>query len=144
MIGIARILTRRDGLYEPDAAGDLAVITPVHDRHDELADLVAWWPDEPETWWLRRGDETPFLGTRNLAMAAYYGDPITLHPTPWDWLLAGRKGVCVLQWSWPLDNLFEGVGAIECSSPALRQRLVAALRRWEPRVTVRQGVRHAA
>ena len=106
MIGAARILTRRDGTYRPGPSGQWAAVTVIHNRYGELCDLVAWLPGEPEAWWLRRGDETPFLGTRNLAMAAYYGDTITLHPTPQDWLLAGRKGVCVLKWSWPLDDLF--------------------------------------
>lgn len=140
---ITRIRTRHDGLYEPDSDGDEAMIVPVQDRHGELVDIVAWFLDKPEIWWLRLGDETPFLGTRNLAMAAYYGDPITLHPNPESWLLAGRKGVCILKWSWRLDDLFEGVGVVECSSTPLQRKLIASLRRWEHRLVVRQEPRHA-
>ena len=117
---------------------------PVEGEVYDIVDLLAWLPDKPETWWLRRGNETPILGARNLAIAAYFGDKITLHPNPQDWLLAGGHGVCVLKWSWPLDNLFEGVGAVECDSPQLQERFVKALRRWEPPVFARQEVLHVA
>ena len=142
-LGKAQISPSRDGTYQPDPCGQWAAITGVHDRHGELVDLVAWRPDEPGQWWLRVGDETPFLGTRRLAMAAYYHDTITLHPNPQDWLLAGREGVCVLKWSWRLDDLFEGVRVVECSNVPLQRKLISTIRKWEPRVVVRREVIHA-
>ena len=92
---------------------------------------------------MRRGAETPILGVRELRMAAYYNDSITLFETPEAWLLGGAAGVCVLDWGAPIDGLFEGVGTVECGSPELHQRLMKALRRREPRVVVRQGGHHA-
>ena len=144
LLSMVRIETNTDGHFEFAPNGESVILTRVHDRHGEVVDFVAWRPDEPGSWWLRRGDETPILGARNLAMAAYYGDPITLHPTPQDWLLAGWKGACIIKWSWPLDDLFEGVGEIWCDSEPLRQKMIAAWRRWEPPVIVRQEVRYAA
>ena len=117
---------------------------PVEDLVYDTVDLLAWLPDKPGTWWMWRGDETPILGSRNLAMAAYHGDSITLHQNPHEWLLGGRRGACVIKWGWPLGDLFADVGEIECSSVPLKRKLVASLRRWEPRVVVRKGVRHAA
>jgi hypothetical protein len=143
IIVATRIIPSCDGTYRSDPEGEWAAVTRVHDRHGELVDLVAWYLNEPGNWWLRRGDETPILGSRNLAMAAYYGDAITLHQNPQDWLLAARRGACVIKWSWPLAELFDGVGMVDCDSPELQHRFLAVLRRWEPCVTVRQWVSHA-
>ena len=144
LVSVLCIVPQSSGLFKFDPEGEPAAIARIYDRNDELVDFVAWHPDNPGIWWLRNGDETPLLGTRNLAMAAYYGDPIRLYSTPQDWLIAGRKGACVVKWDWPLNDLFYGVGDVECSSAPLQRKLIASLRRWEPRVVVRKVVRHAA
>ena len=61
-ISPARILTRRDGTFAFDKAGEVAAIGKVYDRDGVLVDFVAWFIDHPGTWWLRRGTETPVLG----------------------------------------------------------------------------------
>ena len=137
MIGAARIVPSADGTYRPDPSGQWAVILPVRDREGELCDLAAWFPNQPERWWLRFGDATPLLGARALAVAAYFGDPIELFPTPEQWALAGGRGCAALNWCAPIGDLFEGVSRVECDSPALQVRLRDTLRRWEPPVTVK-------
>jgi hypothetical protein len=163
--GIAKIVTREDGRYRPDIAGEWAAVVPVHDRFGELVDLCAWFPNEPQRWWLRLGEATPILGTKALAIAAAEGEPINLQGTPERWLMdqggacirppgacaiecatcALPRGACILRWDVDLRELFEGVARVDCDCSELRRRLLQSLRGWEPRVTARhQEVRHAA
>lgn len=144
LVSVLCIVPQSSGLFKFDPKGEPAAIARIHDRNGELVDFVAWHPDNLGIWWLRYGEATPFLGTRNLAMAAYYGDAITLYQNPQEWLVAGCKGACVIKWDWPLNDLFDGVGDVECSSAPLQRKLIASLRRWEPRVVVRKRVRHVA
>ena len=141
--GRARIATRPDGIYEPDLAGEWAVVAGAFDANGELGDLVAWFPERPGQWWRRTGD-IPVLGARELAIAADGGWSIWLFPTPNDWLFAHGDGVCIIDWAVPLDWLFDGVARVECPDPALGDRLARALRRWEPDITLTREVRHAA
>lgn len=163
--GVSRIVTTADGRYRPDPSGDRAAIVPVRDRFGDLCDLVAWFPDRPEHWWLRFNDETPILGTQALAIAAAERGAIKLHSMPERWLVAKApgciqppgacvgecdicelpRGACVLRWDVPLGELFDGVGRVICDRPELERRLLQALRRWEPRVKVaRREARRAA
>lgn len=163
--GVSRIVTTADGRYRLYPSGDRAVIVPVRDRYGGLCDLVAWFPDQPQRWWLRICEATPILGTQALALAAAEGGCIKLHGTPERWLIANGpgcirppgacvgecavcelpRGACVLRWDVPLAELFEGVGQVTCNSPELERRLLQALRGWEPRVTVaRRETRRAA
>ena len=93
-LGKAGITTRPDGLYETDRSGEWAAVVGVFDANNEIGDLVAWFLEKPGQWWRRTGD-IPILGARDLAIAAYGGGAINLHPTPEAWLLARGDGVCV-------------------------------------------------
>ncbi len=159
-IGASRIATKPDGTYTPDPAGEWAAVMSVMgfmlepvgfgadgalvwDDIYETVDIVAWFTEAPDRWWLRRADATPIIGVRELRMAADLGNPITLFETPESWALADGHGVCVVIWGARLNELFDGVGRVECESPAHRDRFTKALRQWEPEVTGRR-VRHAA
>ncbi len=162
--GRAQIQPLASGAYRPSDAGQWAVILEVRDRHNELADLVAWLPGDPGHWWLRDGDETPVLGARPLAFAADCHEPVTLLPTPEAWLFAPRERpkldarmtgaeisvgpgavVCIMDWGVDLAPLFEGVSQVDCDSPELQKRLQRSLRAREPRITApRQGASRAA
>ena len=152
MTSAPRYVTRADGTFAPDPTGQDCypmVILGVKDRHGELVDLVAWYLDAPENWYLRIGDETPVLGAHALALAAYYRRSVTLYPTPEAWLYARLRdrdhaAVCVLDWDVDLRPLFEGVSGVECAHPHLEDRLYDSLRRFEPKITTPVGVRHAA
>ena len=140
---VLQIKTNCTGGFVFAADGEPAIVAEIHDAHGEIADFVAWQPEQQGRWWLRRGD-IAVLGGHALAVAAYHGDKIRLWPTPQDWFRTRQLGVCILLWDAPLDGLFEGVGGVECDSPELQQRFLAALRQWEPRVVVRRGVHHDA
>ena len=142
MIGAARIVPSADGTYQPDPSGEWAVILPVRDRDGELCDLATWFSDQPGRWWLRHGDETPILGSRRLAVAAYFGDAIRLYSTPERWLLASGDGTVVLKWGVDCRDLFEGVKRVDCDCPPLEARFRDSLRQWEPLLT--SEVRYAA
>ena len=142
-MSVLQIKPHSDGSFEFAPDGEPAIVAEIHDAHDALADFAAWQPERPGQWWLRHGD-IAVLGGHALAVAAYHGDSIRLCGTPQDWFRTHRRGVCVLLWGAPLDELFDGVGSVECDSPELQQRFVAALRRWEPRVTSPRRARHAA
>ncbi len=159
-LGVERIATTASGTVAPDGHGDLAAVLGVHDRHHELVDLVAWFPDRPCAWWVRHGDECPILGAEGLAQAAWHGEPVQLYSTPEDWLRARccardgdhrRQGgdlhhvICILRWGLELKPLFDGVSRVDCDSADLERRLLRGLRSWEPKTTTSSGgVRHAA
>ena len=148
--GRARVQPLASGAYRPSDDGKWAVVLEVRDRHNELADLVAWLPDDPGHWWLRHGDETPLLGARALAFAADCHEPVSLLPTPEQWLFARFKPntraiACVLDWGVGLGPLFEGVSQVDCDSPDLQKRLLRSLRASEPPIIApRQGARRVA
>lgn len=143
MMHVHKITTHRDGSFVFTPDGEPAIVAKIHDAHGALSDFVAWQPERPGQWWLRHGD-IAVLGGHTLAVAAWHGDNIRLSPTPQDWFRTRQRGVCILLWTAPMRELFEGVSRVECDSPELQQRLEPALRRWEPRITTRQGVQNAA
>ncbi len=135
-INPARILTSRDGTFAFDKAGEVAAIGKVRDCEGVLVDFVAWFPDHPGTWWLRRGTETPVLGACNLAVAAEFGTTNELRRTPVAWFCDPHDSACILMWNARLNDLFDGIGAGVVADPALRHRLIRAWRLWEPPVRV--------
>ncbi len=99
------------GRFRLEPEGELAQIAALRDRFDMIEDLVAWFPDTPGRWVVREG-LSPILGARELALAASFGDPIAIYPTPTAWMGAQGEGVCVLDWQSLLAPCFDGVKAI--------------------------------
>ena len=132
-----RIAGKDDGTYSLDPQGRLAVLIPVRDRGGEVVDIVAFIQDEPEQWWCRHGDETPILGTGALAHATWERQPLILWETPLQWLLQRRSGSVVLDWGVDLRPVFEDIPALDCQSPALRERLRQNFLEFGPELTVR-------
>ena len=137
-----RIAVKDDGTYSVDACGKLAALVPVLNRWGEIVDAVAFFPDEPEQWWLRFGDETPILGAEALNYAECDSQPLMLWETPLQWLLQRRKGAVVLDWGVDLRPLLEEIPAITCQSKALSERLHKNFLDFGPRLTVRAGADH--
>ena len=135
-----RIASKNDGTYYVDPHGRLAALIPVLDRWGELVDIVAFFPDEPEQWWCRDGDETPILGAQALADAAWERRPLVLWETPLQWFLQRRTGSVVLDWGVDLRPIFEDIPTVDCQSMALSDRLQRNFLKFGPRLTVRTGV----
>ena len=132
---IVRIQTRPHGTFRASRTGKRAATLGVEDRFGNLTDIVAWFTS-PSPWWLRRGDQTPVLGAKALAIAAWDHTPIALHRTPEHWLKFGGEGVCILDWGVDLRPLFQGVPQINCTSRELKERLWCAFRKLEPKIVV--------
>jgi len=143
-VAVHRVRPKRDGCFHYDPEGRWAVVLPIEDRDREIADIVAWLPEQPERWRYRRGGQIAVLGARNLAVALWRGEPVRLWSTPRDWLIAGGNGAVVLDFGADLRELFDGIPQVIAPAEAIGP-LTAALRRREPRLTVAQdGVRDAA
>ena len=123
-VGVARIVTTRDGLFEPHDDGELALIVPEGvpevPAWDEIHDLVAFMPDDPARWWRRRGD-VDLLGASN--MTSWRLAPLIIHETPLSWLQGGATGICIVDWSFdPLARL-TGAGHLVIETTAVRRQL---------------------
>jgi len=98
--------------FRHDRDGDPAHLCIIHDSGGWPVDVVAWFQDAPGRWYLHDG-LGPILGAWNLAVARGWGDSITIHPTPCDWIKAGGSGFVVFDWEINLLRLFDGVPQIE-------------------------------
>ena len=86
-IGLSRIQTRCDRLFDFDADGQKAFVMSVVERSaivDTLAvvDILAFRPSDPATWWLRLGAAS-ILGN---VEALDPDHPARIYPTPLHWL----------------------------------------------------------
>jgi len=86
------------GFWEPtmrnDPSGTGAFVIPVFDR-DDLVDLVAWEPEQPNSWY-QRTREIDLLGDFIRFRCAWEGKPLKLFSNPAAWLLAAGDGACAL------------------------------------------------
>lgn len=98
-IGVASIEPHPMGVFEFVEDKRRAFIQPVlcGPAFSEIVDLVAWYPDQPGTWWTRCYSGVP-LGVDQLDKAEIEQEPILLKTTPLEWLRAYGNGVCVLDW----------------------------------------------
>lgn len=91
----ATILKFSLDLWEPtEGAGIDVLLYPVEDADWIITNIVAWMPYEPHRWWLRHDAGDHWLGLRDLMMAANFDKQIRVFDTPFDWLMADKKG-CV-------------------------------------------------
>jgi hypothetical protein len=127
-IGVARILRRSDGFYDPAERdqGETALIwpiwtgaiSPVGYCEGELIDLLAWHPDKPQTFHRRSGDGVALgLYAIETAFAEIKPRPLPIYRSPLDWARAGAgcvdnetAGAVVLDWT--VDNGLFGVDAV--------------------------------
>ncbi len=152
LISTARIAPAEDGTFSYSPKGSLTLTLAVENIDGDMVDVVAWGRD-PRGWWLRRGDETPILGERALAIARWHHEPIVLLENPEQYLKAHRPGgeagrhylACMLRWDVDLRPLFDGVSSVQCETPALKRRLDGALHQFDPVIELfSTGARHAA
>lgn len=111
LAGVARVVERRGGIYEPDPAGLMAVVLPIWDgpisdarvvveAPDRLIDLVAWRPAADAPLMTRLG-QAQLLGAEALSVAVISGDPLRIFRDPGGWARAGgaAAGIVVIDWT---------------------------------------------
>ncbi len=147
-VGVARIVTSSDGLFEIHDDGERALIVPEGvpevPAWDSIHDLIAFKPDNPGRWWRRRGD-VDLLGASNISH--WRLSPLVIYETPLSWLQAGANGGCVVNWAFDPIAVFDRAGHLELETPALKSRLErrirdAALASFD--ISVLEEVRHVA
>jgi len=115
--GVSPILTDKDGGYQPEANGELAIILPAiplvgpEDPSfpcDDIGDLLAFYLRNPSRWWTRTGT-VPALNHDAIERAGFMGERLTIHSTPLDWLRAEGQGVVLLDRRANLRLLLGGV-----------------------------------
>ncbi|MBA4754574.1 MAG: hypothetical protein H2050_07070 [Sphingobium sp.] len=103
MIGITAAEFDSRDFWTPVPTGKIMIVTPL-EEDGRIADLIAFDPTDPDTWYLRTGTGWA-LGHDHLdEISRNAGWPDTqqwvdLHATPLDWLRAGCTGACVTQWN---------------------------------------------
>ena len=124
LVGVGRIVTHSTGLFEFHEDGDLAVIAaegePEFPGWAEVHDLVAFAPDDPSRWWLRRG-EVDLLGAYN--MTPWRLSPTTIYSTPLSWLRVGADGVCIVDWNCDPADVLSVARELGAESEALKVKL---------------------
>ena len=83
-------VVRMGRFYEPHPSGELHVIVPVIDV-DELVDLIAFDPSNPEIWRYRIGGERLLDG--NALGDQLLGKPLQVFRTPLSWLQGRCAGI---------------------------------------------------
>lgn len=128
----ATILKFSLGRWEPtDGVGTDAMLYPVEDTDWQITNIVAWMPHEPHRWWLRHDNGDHWLGVRDLMMAANFDKPIRIFDTPFDWLMADKKGCCPITDDAPAEL----IGMIVDCSDAMFARIKKAVEQAYPMPT---------
>jgi hypothetical protein len=117
------ILPHDDGTWSPsEGDGIRAAIVQIYhpDPPCELVDAVAWSLVDPRRWWLRCGLVT-LLGETALRKCWWENQPVTLLPTPEDWVLYQGPDpiVVILRWDADLRSIFWRVPEVRCATAAL-------------------------
>ncbi len=147
-VGVARIVTTSDGLFEFHDDGEVALVVPEGEPEwpgwDEIHDLIAFRPSRPDRWWRRRGD-VDLLGISNIS--PWRLSPLTIHETPLSWLQAGAAGICIVNWRLNPIATLDRAGHLEAETPALKRRLECRIREVALAgfdISVMEEARHAA
>lgn len=112
----------------------LHLVTPVVER-GRLVDIVAFRPSHPVAWGRRTGFGNVLVSPTIERAWPFFRRPLaslTLHRRPIDWLRAGRRGACVVNWR-SLDTGsimgFREIDQISVPDGGIARRLAEALTR---------------
>jgi hypothetical protein len=138
--GVSQIEINGD-LYAPGGVGNLSMILPTNREGNDIDDLVAFYPSEPEKFWLRLG-AARFLNHNAVDRAVACGEPLFIHETPFDWLRAGWQACVILDW----DSDLRGVlpDKVLVWDHAFADRLQAKMGQHTPEVRVIEDYKNAA
>jgi len=127
--------------YEPTPYGEPAIIQPVIE-HDEIVDLLAWSPKQPDRM-ATRLDYAAVLNLDAVSYADWHKTPLVVHATALDWLRASCNGAVVIDMQRAWAQL-HGVSEVTTTDHELATKLRAILRRPWPAPTVSVARKAAA
>ena len=123
LVGVSQIEIAANETWSPSDHGPYYLTIAVNEA-EAVTDIVAFAPDKPNEWFLRRGSAWA-LGMDHINGALAWPDTIvSLSATPLDWLRADMWGACVLDWTTDAIDTIRALQEIEVSSP----KFAAALR----------------
>lgn len=135
--GVALIKTNPEGIYWPSDTGSPRLIIPCYERGD-IVDLVALLPAKPDQWWHRTG-AAAILGA-DLLLTCVKDHALEVVSTPLDWLKAGGRAICVLDWGASFHELspLRDWPELRVDSPRLAAAVRQALSRPAilPKITI--------
>jgi hypothetical protein len=139
LVGYARVLFQ-SGTFEPNAAGEPALIFPVVDgptlsvpttlaeKPGQLVDLVAWHPARPTEMALRVGNAFA-LGEEEIRDAIVSQSPLRVFRDPGSWAAASAEGAVIVDWDGAQDLLqLSVIVADDVDHGAIVQRQLKLLR----------------
>ncbi|MBK9661479.1 MAG: hypothetical protein IPO68_16530 [Chitinophagaceae bacterium] len=123
LVGVSQIEIAANETWSPSDHGPYYLTIAVNEA-EAVTDIVAFAPDKPNEWFLRRGSAWA-LGMDHINGALAWPDTVvSLSATPLDWLRADMWGACVLDWTTDAIDTIRALQEIEVSSP----KFAAALR----------------
>ena len=130
-----RIETYKDGSFSFTPDGTVARCIAVPGVGGRTEDIVAWLPDDPDSWWLHRRIGV-VLGMAAVERAEYLHEPLRVFDSPADWIAAEGEGACILDWSSPIAFYLPSEGRMICQSERVARKLRRALTPLAPKVEV--------
>jgi hypothetical protein len=135
--GVTEIMVD-SGTYQPMRSGKRACLVPAIPLRDgffdeDVGDLIAWFPDNPSTWWCRFG-AVPFLNFEAVERAAWFRQPLSLWSTPLAWLQASGQGAVILDPHTHLSLWLGDITTLEFDDAGLARRVRAKMTAEERRL----------
>ena len=90
-----------------------------------LFDIITWHPESHHRWYFLRGEHGLILSERSVFESSIFGDPLTLHSTPFAWLKSGCQGSVLLD-QHGLNRLY-GLNEVICENTDHGKRLERGL-----------------
>lgn len=123
LVGVTQAEIDKNDIWSPSDQGPYYITIAVRDG-EAVTDIVAFSPDKPNEWFLRRGVAWA-LGLDKINDALAWPETVVpLAATPLDWLRSGMVGACVIDWTPDAVEAIRALQQIEVSSP----KFAAALR----------------
>lgn len=146
IVGVSQVDIDKADNWSPAQTGPFYITIAVSER-EAITDIVAFSPDAPDQWYLRRGSSWA-LGLDEIAavQSGWHGASLFISPTPLDWLRAGMRGACVIDWTRDAMDTLRSLSGIQVADRKFAQALRLQLSKPPrlPEINVFGGKRDAA
>lgn len=126
-IRCAPIQTRRDGSFDIDEDGPLAVIVPIDPESPNDDNCVAFYSDAPRRWWVRSTGPA-ILNARCIDRAMHFKFPLAIWASPLSFLRARGDGIVFLNDECDFRFWLAGVGILDVETLRLAEAIERRLR----------------